>query len=819
MSEFPFSKVENKIQEKWKKHNVFQTPKNPKKKYYILEMFSYPSGDLHVGHLRNYVIVDLLARYYAQKGYDILHPIGWDAFGLPAEEAAIKNKIDPETWTLKNINTSRNTLKSIGIGYDWTTELMTCSKDYYKWTQWIFIKLYENGLAYRDTAFVNWCPGCNTVLANEQVEEGKCWRCHSEVNKRELDQWFFKITDYADKLLEDLKYLDGKWPEPVITAQKNWIGRSEGAEVDFAVENSDLKLTVFTTRPDTLWGVTFAAIAPEHKLLSEIIKNSSEKSQVDEYVIQSLAKTDIERTSTISEKNGVHSGVFLIHPLNGDKIPLYVCDYVLASYGTGVVMAVPAHDKRDFAFARKYDIPIKIVIQPKCDKLDVHSMENAFTEPGIMVESSIFTGKKSDVAIPEIIEYLIDKKVGRKKINFKLHDWLVSRQRYWGAPIPMIYCEKCGIVTVPKEDLPVTLPENIDDYLPKGRSVLSGIEHFVNVNCPKCGADAKRDGDTLDTFVDSSWYHLRYPDVKNDKELISKGKSNSWLPVDQYIGGMEHATGHLIYFRFITKFLNDIGVIEVNEPAARLFNQGMVCGADGSVMSKSKSNGVEAGQFVVNFGADVCRVTTLFLAPPGKDAIWTEQGVAGVKRFLDRVWRLGERIKSSSVEKHTEMTVQEKDLDRIMNMTIMNVTNDIEHWGFNTAIAFLMEMVNKMVPFKNSNSPVFHRAYKILLQLLAPFAPHIAEELWEREGNSDLIIKSGWPQHDSEAVLADSEEIVIQVNGKVRGRIYLAPDIGKQKTIEKAKIHENVSNYLQGVKILKTVYIEHRLVNFVIKKD
>lgn len=817
MSEYPFKQVEKKIQQKWNDCNAFKTSTSPKKKYYALEMFSYPSGDLHVGHLRNYVIVDLIARYHNQLGEDVLHPIGWDAFGLPAEEAAIKRGADPETWTMNNIQTSRQTLKSLGIGYDWNTEIMTCDPRYYKWTQWIFLKLFEQGLAYRASSYLNWCPQCNTVLANEQVEQGKCWRCKAEVHKRELEQWFFKTTEYAQRLLEDLNKLEGKWPEPVITAQKNWIGRSEGAEVEFKLKNKNLSLTVFTTRPDTLWGVTYAAIAPDHRLVDEIIRESDLRQEVLDYVRQSLVKSDIERTSTVDEKTGVFSGVYLVHPLTGEDIPLWVCDYVLASYGTGVIMAVPAHDCRDFAFAHKYNLPIKTVITPSPEQKSQTGSDQAYTEPGIMVNSGKYSGQKSSQAIPLIIEELENRKIGRAKVNYKLHDWLVSRQRYWGAPIPIIYCDHCGIVPVEYEQLPVELPKNVSNYLPKGRSVLSDVKSFAQVKCPRCHRAARRDGDTLDTFVDSSWYQLRYPDPHNSDELISESKANQWLPVDQYVGGIEHATGHLIYFRFITKFLYDLGIIPVDEPAVRLFNQGMVCGADGSVMSKSKGNGVEAGHFVKNFGADVCRVTTLFLAPPGKDAIWTEQGVAGVKRFLDRIWRLGERVVQTRPQPRETFTEPEKKLHHLHHLTLKNVTEDLEDWGFNTAIAYMMELVNAMVPFEDDQSPVFHHCFVDLIKILAPFAPHLAEEIWERLGNDNLIMNSGWPEYDPEAVLSEQLELVIQVNGKLRGKIMIFPQMGKNEVVEEAKQHENVSNYLQQKEIVKVIYVPGKLVNFVIK--
>ncbi|MBN1150307.1 leucine--tRNA ligase [candidate division WOR-3 bacterium] len=814
MSEYPFSEVEKKIQQKWEENEVFKTKENPQKKYYVLEMFAYPSGDLHVGHLRNYVIVDLLARYYAQNGFDVLHPVGWDAFGLPAEEAAIKKGIHPLKWTKSNVEKSKNTLKSIGIGYDWNTEIMTCSPDYYKWTQWIFLKLYENGLAYQDTSLVNWCPKCQTVLANEQVEGGRCWRCHSEVTKRDLKQWFFKITQYAQQLLDDLVTLKGKWPEQVITAQKNWIGRSEGAEIDFSVIGKDIKLRVFTTRPDTLWGVTFAAIAPEHKKIREIISDSPKLKDVENYINKSVLKTEIERISTAEEKTGIYSGIDLEHPMTGEKIPLFVCDYVLASYGTGVVMGVPAHDSRDFAFAKKHGIAAIRVIMPSAGVSN--EITEAFTDYGILENSGEFSGMTSEEAIPEIIKNLENQKKGNRRINFKLHDWLVSRQRYWGAPIPMIHCEKCGVVPVPEEDLPVLLPENVEEYTPKGKSVLAAVDSYINVKCPKCGAAAKRDPDTLDTFVDSSWYQFRYPDSKNDSELINPKKAAKWLPIDKYVGGIEHATGHLIYFRFITKVLNRLGIVPCSEPALQLFNHGMVCGADGSVMSKSKGNGVEAGQFVLNYGADVCRVNTLFLAPPGKDAIWSEQGVSGAKRFLDRIWRLGEKY-SAGISKTRITAEEEKNIRRSMNMTVKKVTEDIENWSFNTAIASMMEFVNDLVPLEDCSSQIYREAFENLIRLLAPFAPHIAEELWEMSGMTGFVADSGWPCFDTQYLQPENEEIAVQVNGKLRDVLVLPHEVDEETAFRAAFESPKVKNHVDGRNIMKKIFVPHRMISIVIK--
>ncbi|HEX7401117.1 MAG TPA: leucine--tRNA ligase, partial [candidate division Zixibacteria bacterium] len=616
----------------WEDSKIFQAPDHPEKKYYLLVMFAYPSGDIHMGHFRNFIIGDTVARYKMMNGYQVLHPFGWDAFGLPAEIAAIKRKIHPKEWTLQNIKISDATLKRCGISFDWNREVITCLPEYYKWTQWMFLKLYENNLAYRDTSLVNWCPGCKTVLANEQVEQGRCWKCESVVEEKELEQWFFRITAYAERLLNDLDRLVG-WPENTKTLQRNWIGKSEGVEIDFTIEGTSKKISVFTTRPDTIYGVTFMAIAPETKILRSLNMDSEHRKVVEEYQQMVSTRSEIDR-SAAGEKDGVFTGIYAINPLSGDKIQLWVADYVLASYGTGIVMGVPGHDQRDFEFSKKYGIPIKVVIQAPDGILLPDNMKEAYVEPGNMVNSDIFNGLFSTEGIDKINEYVVKKGLGRLKINYKLRDWLISRQRYWGAPIPMIHCEGCGIVTVNEVDLPVLLPEADIDYAPKGRSPLADSKEFMDVNCPKCGGKAKRDPDTMDTFVCSSWYFLRYTDPHNQVEPFSKEKAREWLPVDKYIGGIEHACGHLLYFRFFNKFLHDIGWLSVDEPAVELFNHGMVLDDEGRVMSKSLGNVVSPIDMIDKYGTDVSRITMYFAAPSEREILWSEEGITGATRFL-----------------------------------------------------------------------------------------------------------------------------------------------------------------------------------------
>ncbi|OQX51959.1 MAG: leucine--tRNA ligase, partial [Candidatus Cloacimonas sp. 4484_209] len=767
-----FKEIEEKWQKKWKEIGLYKTPDKPRNKFYLLEMFAYPSGDIHIGHFRNYTLGDVVWRYKRMQGFQILHPFGWDAFGLPAEQAAITHKESPYKWTMNNISRSKDTLKKLGISYDWQREVVTCDPDYYKWTQWIFLKLYEKGLCYRAHTFVNWCPVCKTVLANEQVVQGRCWRCHSPVEKKETEQWFIKITDYAERLLNGIDKLEG-YPENVRTIQRNWIGRSEGCEIIFKLENTNINLPVFTTRPDTIYGVTFIVIAPEHKVLKEMIQRSSKKKDIEDYIKKSLMKTEIERTDATKEKDGVFTGLYAINPFSNEKVEVWVADYVLASYGTGIVMAVPAHDQRDFEFARKYHIPIKVVINPVGKNLKAKEMSNAYTEAGVMVNSGPFSGMDSISGISKAIEYMEERGFGKRKVTYRIRDWLISRQRYWGAPIPIIHCDKCGIVPVPEDDLPVLLPdESKVDFIPKGRSPLEDVPEFYNVKCPKCGGEAKRDVDTIDTFLDSSWYYLRYLSPKENNVIFKKEEAKKWLPVDLYIGGIEHAAGHLIYYRFISMFLYDLGLVESEEPAIKLFNQGMVLDEKGEVMSKSKGNVVSPRALIDKEGVDVSRIALLFFAPPGREILWQEKGLKGARRFLGRFYTLAESITKYDIDLKTDlMSEKENDLYRAVEQTTKRVTVDIERMDFNTAIAALMELLNTMYLFTERELPVFQYALMRFTVLLAPFAPHFAEEVYSRFGKYDSVFYEAWPVYDKSAIVDEEVTIVIQVNGKVRSRV------------------------------------------------
>jgi leucyl-tRNA synthetase len=829
MKEYDFRKIEGKWQGIWSEAGIYRVPQFPKKKYYVLEMYPYPSGDLHMGQFRNYVIGDVIVRYRMMNGYEVLHPMGFDAFGLPAENAAIKRGIDPETWTMKNIGVSRATIKLMGISYDWDREVITCKPDYYKWTQWVFLTLYKMNLAYRKKAFVNWCSSCQTVLANEQVVGGVCERCKTPVTKTDLEQWFFKITDYAERLLEGLDRLPS-WSDTLKTLQRYWIGKSEGCEIDFALKGMDRPISVFTTRPDTVYGVTFMAVAPENPLCTELARHGGREAEVKEYVEQSLKMSEIERTSTVREKDGVYTGSDCVNPFTGENVQMWVADYVLASYGTGIVMGVPAHDQRDFEFAKKYGIPIKVVIDPPGSKLEVQTMDAAYTEPGTMVNSGMFNGRNSEKAIDEIIEHCIKKGIGRRKTNYRLRDWLVSRQRYWGAPIPMIHCRTCGIVPVPESDLPVLLPREGVDFTPRGKSPLASVPGFMNVKCPKCGGDGERDPDTMDTFVCSSWYHLRYSDARNAREPFGKKEAASWLPIDEYIGGIEHACGHLIYFRFMTKVLHDAGCIPSDEPCVRMFNHGMITDENGDVMSKSKGNALPVGPFVEKWGADTGRIAMLFIGPPGKECAWSERGTFGAHRFLKRVWKLVWQadLATAQASPQKDLNPAELRLLRKFGWCIGRVTQDIHEYGHNTAIAAIMELVNEMQLFEPKGSATFAKAAKGLVQLLSPFAPHMCEELWhEPIGAVDSVFKSVWPNADlsdqpdldaaTRASITRVETIVlaVQVNGKVRGRIEVPADASEEEVKQAALAEENVKRHLSGVRVKKLVVVPGKIVSIV----
>ena len=801
-----------------------------------------------MGHLKNYVIGDVVARLFLRQGYDILHPMGWDAFGLPAENAAIDRGIQPREWTYANINTYRNTLKRLGISYDWSREIATCSPEYYKWTQWLFLFLYKRGLAYRSYGIVNWCPHCNTVLANEQVVDGKCERCKTPVVKKELEQWYFKITSYAERLLNDLKKLEGKWPDQIIRQQIHWIGKSEGTTIVFRVEGLNYEIPVFTTRADTIFGVTFITVAPEHRFVRDYLNQFPNHREVHEYVEMAMKMSDLERTALDRPKTGVFTGLYAIHPFTREKIPIWVGDYVLAAYGTGAVMGVPAHDQRDFEFAKKYGLPIKVVIKPADgEPLSPETMESAFEDYGVMIDSAEFSGLSSREGILKVSLKLKEMGLGAPSVTYRLRDWLISRQRYWGAPIPVVYCDSCGIVPVPEQDLPVLLPENIKNYLPKGRSPLADVDEFMNTRCPRCGGPAKRDPDTMDTFVDSSWYFLRFTDPTNENSPFEREKANAWMPVDQYIGGAEHATKHLIYARFITKVLYDAGLIEHDEPFERLFTQGLVlkrfyyCShclrvVDGEVendvhtvcgnpveerlemMSKSRGNIVPVGPFVAQNGADVARIAILFAAPAEKDMEWSDAGVEGARRFLQRIWRLFDENEPAFVTDvdPSSLSKEEKSLYIKVQQTIKGVKEDSFNFQFNTAIAKLMEYLNTLYAYPDKKSKVFQYALWVFTLLLGPFAPHLAEELWEMGGGRGFVTTTPLPEPDEDYLEEDLVVIPVQVNGRLRARITIPRGLNQDEVLEKALQDENVRKYTDGKSIKRVVYIQERLLNIVV---
>jgi len=829
---YNFSEVEKKWREYWAENNFFKSDVDSKKpKYYVLEMFPYPSGEPHMGHVKNYVIGDVVARYKHSQGYNILHPMGWDAFGLPAENAAIKNNIHPSIWTKRNIQKMKDTLINMGISYDWDREIATCNPDYYKWTQWIFLQLYKKGLAYKKKAVVNWCPSCNVVLANEQVIEGKCWRCDSEVVKKELFQWFFKITEYAQRLLDDIESLE-EWPEKVITMQRNWIGRSEGARIEFPIKGSDKTIPVFTTRPDTLYGATYFLLSPEHPLVEEIIKGSPYKEEVKNFKKRVSKESAIDRVSGILEKKGCFTGEYVINPLNDEEIPIWLANYVLMDYGTGAVMAVPAHDQRDFEFAKKYNLPIRIVIQPKDKKVTSDTMEAAFDQEGVMVNSGQFNGLPSSKSLDIIIDYLIKKGSGKREVNYRLRDWLISRQRYWGAPIPIIYCTDCGMVPVPENDLPVFLPENVD-FRPKGMSPLASSKEFVNTICPKCGKKAKRETDTMDTFVCSSWYYLRFCSPKTDTTPFDAEELKYWMPVDQYIGGVEHAILHLLYSRFFIKALYDMEFVNFKEPFKRLFTQGMVC-KDGAAMSKSKGNIVNPGEIFLKFGIDATRIMMLFAGPPEADMEWTDKGMEGASRFLNRVWRLiynnidcFKKLKNKKNISQEDISIEAKNLKQKTHQTIKKVTEDIEErFHFNTAISAIMELVNEVYKFqlearekqdKEEDIFVLKETLEIIVRLLGPIVPHFSEELWYEMGNKKNIFALPWPKYDKKMLEEEEKLIIVQVNGKLRGKFTVPASYNDEKIEKEALLLPKIQEKIEGKKIVKVIVVSGKLVNIVIK--
>ncbi|MFZ5648526.1 MAG: leucine--tRNA ligase [Bacillota bacterium] len=820
-----FKEIEEKWQARWAGEDIYRVAENSDRpKYYCLEMFPYPSGKLHMGHVRNYSIGDVLARFLTMSGYNVLHPMGWDAFGLPAENAAIKHgNMHPAVWTYDNINTMRAQLKQLGISYDWSREIATCHPGYYRWTQWIFLQLYKHGLAYKKKAAVNWCPSCATVLANEQVKEGGCERCKTAVEKRELEQWFFSITKYADRLLEDLKLLKG-WPDKVKIMQENWIGRSEGAEIDFPVEGGG-SITVFTTRPDTVFGVTYMVLAPEHPLVEKLIEGKPQAGEIREFVRKVRSLSEIDRTSTETEKIGIFTGAYCINPLNGEKVPILVANYVLLEYGTGCVMGVPAHDQRDFEFARKYNLPIRIVIQPEGPDLDPDKMAEAYTGEGVMVNSGSFNGLPNREGISAVTRYCEEKGFGKGVVNFRLRDWLISRQRYWGAPIPMIYCDRCGTVPVPEEDLPVELPMNVE-FKPTGRSPLAESSDFVNTTCPQCGGPGRRETDTMDTFMCSSFYYFRYTSPRNTERVWGEDEIKYWLPVDQYIGGVEHAILHLLYSRFFTKFLYDINLVPCQEPFTNLLTQGMVL-KDGAKMSKSKGNVVSPEDIVATYGADTARLFILFAAPPERDLEWSDQGVEGCYRFLNRVWRLvaplAGKIGGSAKPDTGRLVGVDREMHRLTHVTIKRVTEDVGgRFNFNTAVSAIMEMVNGLnqyreVPETDRDPAVLKEAVETLLILLAPFAPHITEELWHGIGQAESIHLQPWPKYNPEAIAEDEITIVVQINGKIKDRMLVPAGISAEKMSELVLAQEKVQQMIEGRSVVKVIPVPGKLVNIVVK--
>ena len=853
--------VELKWHKIWQQNRLFQVEEDPQKeKYYLLEMFPYPSGNIHMGHVRNYAIGDVVARYKRMQGCNVLHPMGWDAFGMPAENAAIAHNVHPAKWTYQNIDTMRAQLERLGFSYDWDRELATCEPEYYRWEQWLFVKMYEKGMVYRKKASVNWCEDCQTVLANEQVEAGLCWRCSQVVVQKELDQWFFRITDYADDLLEYCDHLPG-WPEKVVTMQRNWIGKSVGAEIQFPLENGDGHIPVFTTRQDTVFGATFMVMAPEHPLVMKLTSGTPQEEEVRVFVERMRVQDKAKRTSDDYEKEGVFVGSHCINPFTKRKMPIFTANFALMEYGTGAVMAVPAHDQRDFEFARKYGLEIIVVIQPKGQPLEPETMTEAYVDEGIMVRSEPFNGLENIDALDTIADYLEENKMGKRAVNFRLRDWGISRQRYWGAPIPIVYCEKCGVVPVPEENLPVILPEDAE-MLEGGKSPLPTLESFLKTSCPKCGQpDARRETDTMDTFVESSWYFERYCSPGHGEGMFDEKAVGYWMPVDQYIGGIEHAILHLLYSRYFTRVLRDFGLVTYKEPFTRLLTQGMVCketlkcsnhgllypeevvGKDQSrtckhcgsqvevgrieKMSKSRRNVVDPNALIEKYGADTLRLFCLFAAPPERGLDWSDQGVEGAYRFLKRVWRLVEEHVAhidgvQPFDGDEALAGDLRSLYRKIHQTIKRVTNDIEgRFHFNTAISAVMELVNTIQAVKEGivstpeGASVLRLALETVIVLLSPIVPHLAEELWEALGNSGSVLDVPWPTYSEEAIVEDEIVIVVQVNGKVRSRFHISVDADEEEMKAVALTDDMIVALIAGRPVKRVIVVKKKLVNIV----
>ena len=828
---YDFKAIEAKWQELWRKEASYKVSEDdPREKYYVLEMFPYPSGRIHMGHVRNYSIGDVIARYKRLRWFNVLHPMGWDAFGLPAENAAQKNKTHPARWTYDNIDYMRNQLRQLGLSYDWDREIATCNPAYYRWEQLIFLQMYEKGLVYQKNTTVNWCNSCQTVLANEQVIDGTCWRCDESVTPRQMNGWFFKITDYAEELLRDLDKLSG-WPEKVVTMQRNWIGKSQGLTCDFSVEGSEERLSIFTTRPDTIFGVTFMSIAPEHPLVEILIEGSDRKEEIQAFIAAIIQEKQQQKPDDEQEKKGIFTGRYCINPFNGDKVPIYVANFVLMGYGTGAVMAVPAHDQRDFEFARKYNLAIKPVVSPEGLSLSGMEMESAQTDLGLLADSGTFTGMLSTAAKQAIIDHATENGFGAAHTTYRLRDWGISRQRYWGAPIPMIHCDTCGVQPVPLDQLPVVLPEDIDaDKTAAINSCapLAQRESFVNTTCPSCGGKARRETDTMDTFVESSWYFARYTCPRHTEAPIDRAKAAHWLAVDQYIGGVEHAILHLLYSRFFTKVLRDLGYLDIDEPFTNLLTQGMVI-KDGSKMSKSKGNVVDPNDLINEYGADTVRLFSLFAAPPEKDLEWNAKGVEGAYRFLGRIHRfvMGHKeLLAASDDKIEIRCAADQALHRKTHQTIQRVTSNIENnFHFNTAISGVMELfntLNTLAPMDGSGEresltpALIHEAVRTILLLLSPMVPHFCAELWQQIGQPRSIDQAQWPELDVEAAKEDELTIIIQVNGKVRSRLLVPADMDDETIKEMAMTDKNVQKIINGGPVKKIIVVQKKLVNIVL---
>ena len=820
--DYNFKKIETKWQKRWEEEDLFHVTEDPSKpKYYCLEMFPYPSGKLHMGHVRNYSIGDVVARYKTMNGFNVLHPIGFDSFGLPAENAAIKNGAHPAVWTSSNIAEMERQLRQMGLSYDWDREACTYKEEYYRWMQWIFIQFFKKGLAYKKENPVNWCPSCATVLANEQVVEGCCERCGTQVTKKDLSQWYLKITDYADRLLDDLDNMPG-WPEKVKTMQRNWIGRSEGTELDFDVVDMDLKLRVFTTRVDTLFGTTFMVVSPEHPLLGKLIEGMENESKCKEYCEYVKTLNDIERTSTSKEKTGVFTGRYAMNPVTHKQIPIYISDYVLISYGTGAVMGVPAHDQRDFEFAKKFGLDIVPVVDPGTGDIDWNDLKEAFEAEGTMINSGKYDGMNNKDAIVAIRDDLKAIGLGEAVTNYRLRDWLISRQRYWGTPIPMINCPDCGWVPEKEENLPVLLPTDVV-FTGKGESPVATSKTFVDCKCPVCGKAAKREVDTMDTFLDSSWYFLRYTDARNDKAPFDPEKANYWMAVDQYIGGVEHAILHLMYARFFTMVLHDLGLVKVEEPFTNLLTQGMVL-KDGSKMSKSVGNVVSPDEIIEKYGADTARLFILFAAPPERELEWSDTGVEGSYKFINRVYRLIAELSEDTKgipPVYTAETKDDKQLNYILNNTIKRVSDDIgSRFNFNTAISAIMELTNEIYRYKeleDVNLGLLRAAAEKLVLLLSPFTPHLCEELWEGLGFVEPIYHAAWPVYDEKALVKDSIEIVVQINGKVRAKMEVPSGLSKEEFEKTCMDEPSVKALVEGKNVVKVIAVPGKLLNIVVK--